>query len=182
MHTWIACGLIAAGSLAPRTAHAEPERRGFTLELGIGAAVTLIVNDSSEAHAGLAPLSLSLGAFATPDLAILFRASGTSYFTRLGGNTAQIAHNFYGAAVQYWLDDPVFIGGGIGVTLYDDNVLFGGGDYIASSTGVGLELRAGYCVGLWDRNALAFAVEVLPAMYDGAFVVGTALQFQWQLF
>ncbi|HEY3667222.1 MAG TPA: hypothetical protein VGL19_14535, partial [Polyangiaceae bacterium] len=106
-------GVWAVLMAGATNAAAAPHHSGFTGDLGIGVGITTRpvesftdcfsttgqcagvdtgVHKSTEAKFGLAPLSLSLGGFLTPKLALLFRAAGTSYFV---GNR-QYLDAFYG--------------------------------------------------------------------------------------
>src|SRR5262249_46665667 len=115
---------------AAREAHAQtPIRQGFTLELGLGAAVTT-ANDEIDAFApggggiptdrtfrtsdGVALPSLSLGAFLDPQLALMVRLAGTTYTPTFYA----YENDFVGPVLQYWPDDHLFLGVGAGLALF----------------------------------------------------------------
>jgi hypothetical protein len=176
----------------------RPNRQGFTLELGIGAALTIVTTEvqstsfcvgrncppstttsSAQTHSyvGLAPLSIGIGGFVSPQVALLFRLTGSSYF-RSGD---QFTNGVYGGVVQYWPTDSVFVSAGGGVAVFGNNPLYSGSGSI-DRTGVGLSVRAGLAIANFTHHSLRFAIEALPAFYDPRNVVGTTLVFEWQYF
>ncbi len=169
-----------------------PVREGFTMELGLGGAMTSVSRElysvsydqgryESEAfretktQSGLAPLSLSLGGFLTRDWALLFRASGTSFTL----DDVRYVNTFSGLAAQYWPSDRLMLGAGVGM-----------GTFLATGTrsssnnvnrGLALSGRVGYSVLSSEGHALRFAFEATPAFYENVEVTGYAVSFEWQL-
>jgi hypothetical protein len=160
-----------------------PRRDGFTLELGLGLGITHVdpENGDGDTSVGLAPLSLSLGGFLTEDLALVARMAGTSWFEDIGDETVQIGSYFYGAALQYWLNDAGFVGGGVGFGLLAANPWFSESDGIEPEGGLMLTVRGGYAFFTSRNHALGFTLELFPGFFDGANTFGTAINFQWQL-
>lgn len=181
----VSVGAVAACALGVSTPAAaeEPKREGFTLEVGIGGAVTTIRPDAGDAYTrgGLAPLSLSLGGFLTPEVALMARFAGTSLFETFGGETLQLTNAFYGVALQYWPIDELFLGAGFGFAVFDDNP-FSGGNRVLAETGVGLTARLGWSFITLRHHSVAFVYELYPTFYDGTTVIGNAFIIQYQLF
>src|SRR5262245_30391164 len=84
--TWFASATLAVVVLAPGVASAqEPEvasvRSGFTIELGLGAGLSMIQPDAegvdSENKFGVSGLALGLGGFLNDKVAIMGRIAGT---------------------------------------------------------------------------------------------------------
>jgi hypothetical protein len=156
-----------------------PKRQGFTLELGLGPAYTHVFGNETrygDGGAGLSGLSLSLGGYVSPDVAIVVRAAGTSFWTS-DGNKQQIVNGVYGVSTIGWIGD-FYLGGGAGVARY-------GNSYASSSqylTGLGLDLRAGYSFDDGPHHAFTIGVEATPAFYDGVTVVGTGVNLEWHYF
>jgi hypothetical protein len=191
---WIA---VTLASVARTSGAAVPDRSGFTLELGIGPAVNVLFEDlhsvttfnpaapgtsgvvseytRTRAYVGVAPLSLSLGGFLSRNVALMFRLAGTSHFK----NRDQIVNGFYGPAIQYWLSDGVFIGGGVGLGILAPNPLIS-----SSSEGkAGLAFNARLGVSPWslEHHWFGAVLELFPAVYERTRVLGMALNLQWQL-
>ncbi|HEX8795775.1 MAG TPA: hypothetical protein VF765_32720 [Polyangiaceae bacterium] len=172
-----------AGSTSDTT-ETGPHRHGFTLELGIGVGGTDVSYGSNSAGPryggggpGLSGLSLSLGGYITPDIAIVARAAGTSYWSDFGQGTKQIVSGVYGASVIGWIGDFYLSGGpGLAVFVPADAVS------VDLMEGFGLDLRAGYAFLDTKHNALTLGLEALPAFYSGTTVVGGALNFEWHYF
>lgn len=74
-------------------------RHGFTMELGLGISETAVTSDvegREHSQIGLAPLSIGLGGFLSPRLAIIARAAGTSTFRDDSqGKSYQTVNGFY---------------------------------------------------------------------------------------
>jgi len=160
-----------------------PLRQGFTLELGLGAALTHVSpdNGTSQTKVGLAPLSLGLGGFLTPDIALLARAAGTSYFEKgANGDTSQFVSAFYGAHLQYWFTDRFMMSAGPGFMLFGENAFLTPAE--KPVTGYGASVRAGYAVLAIKHHVLRFSLELFPAKFKDASVLGSALNFEWQYF
>ncbi len=162
-----------------------PHHEGFTMELGLGASLMNVApegNIPSETKFGLAPLSVSLGAFVSPKVAILARAAGTSFFAKNGyGESTQFASSFYGAHIQYWINDDLMISGGPGVMVYGENPFFGH-NATDPVVGYGLSARVAYAFVSAKHHSVRLALEAFPAKYDKAFVFGSALNLEWQYF
>jgi hypothetical protein len=161
----------------------RPRRDGFTLELGLGLGITHLDPDSGDGDTsvGLAPLSLSLGGFLTEDLSLVARMAGTSWFEDIEGDTFQIGSYFYGAALQYWLNDAGFVGGGVGFGLLAANPWFSGRSGIDSEGGLMLTVRGGYAFYTSRDHWLGFTLELFPGFFENANTMGVAINFQWQL-
>ncbi len=181
----VACSVLASGSIAAAqpavtgqaaTEANRPDRSGLTLELGLGAAISNFpFVQGSETHVGLAPLSLSLGGFVNPHLAVMVRASGTSFFK--DGTDYNAA--FYGVAAQYWINDDVFVGGGAGLAV--NFAVFGDHIVPSESKGLGLTARAGYAFYSVRDHAFATTLELFPSISSGGVVqLGAAANLQWQ--
>jgi hypothetical protein len=183
-------GVVLCGGLAVNTANAAPERTGFTGDLAMGGSVTTgtiapVCGGSGGSgcpdgstplrwQPGLAPLTLSLGGFVTPHLALLFRMTGTSYFR----GDAQYANLFYGASVEWWPHDHWFVSGGAGVAGTALNPWLGSSAG-PSQAGLGLNARAGAALASGDRHALTLSSEAILGFYGNA-PMGLALLLGWK--
>ncbi len=167
-----------------------PQRRGFTLQLGLGLGATYRRSRQRlELRPGLAPLSLGIGAFVSPRLAVMARVAGTNYTegadVRMSG--------FYGAVAQRWFGEAVTVSGGLGVGLFgiDDLKFYSRQDWSLFpdvgkdvQVGVSTTLRVGFAVARWRRHALQVSSEVLTTVLTNEphLAVGHALEFGWQFF
>lgn len=190
----VACLGLALGTTSAVAAEERPVRSGFTLELGLGAAVTSVTRELSscfgsttggtgcsdtsdtDVYAGIAPLSLGIGAFLSRDVALTLRTSATGYFR----SSDLWLNSFFGPAVQYWPTDYLALGGGAGLGV------FGPDPALARSSrdpkaGFALSLRAGLDPFALREHSFRISLEVLPAFYEGSRVIGTALVVEWQL-
>ncbi len=178
-----------------------PQRKGFTLEVGIGPAYTTVSNTSLDGGFGLAPLSLTLGGFVSSRVSLGARLGGTSFFekvprtttvTLLGSTTTrttteseQVLNGFYGPVMQVFLSDHVFLGGGLGLGLFGVNPLLRSG----SSTGLpkmeagfALAARAGFAFIAKGHHWLGVVLEAYPAFYGDKTAFGMSSILQWQYY
>ena len=174
-------GLLANTSLAE-----TPQRDGFTLELGMGIGFTHMIPDTGESRSevGLAPLSISLGGFLNNQMALMFRAAGTSYFKdNSAGKSSQIVLTFSGLSCQYWFSDQFFASAGLGLAIYDYNVLLkSDDDPDIREVGLGLSLRTGYSFANWENHSLRLSFELFPSLFGNGTIVAEAINFEWQWF
>jgi hypothetical protein len=173
---------LRVGQAAPRPEDPEPSSgRGFTLELGIGGALTHIrpdVGTASSTRFGVAPLSIGIGEFVTPRIALLARIASTSFFEDRGeGGIAGVYAVLYGVHLQYWVSDRLMVSGGPGAMVFGENPFFG---LSRSQTGVGASVRVGYALAALRHHSLRVAAEVFPAWYEHSLTFGTAFNFEWQ--
>ena len=189
-------GVCAALTLLAASAAAEPHHSGFTGDLGIGVGITTRpvesfsecvgsaaqcagvdtgVHKSTDVEFGLAPLSLSLGGFLTPKLALLFRATGTSYFI---GND-QYLDAFYGAVVEYWPHDRFFFGGGPGIGYFGTNPLVSSG-VSESETAFALDARAGVALINGRDHDLTLSLEATSGFYADNTLLSGAFLVAWK--
>ena len=175
------------------TAAAEPQRGGFTGDLGLGFALTSVraysvsvptettnsTNWSNEKgggpKAGLAPLSFSLGVFFSPTVALLFRISGTSFFD----DGDQFSHTFYGPIVEIWPHDRFYLSGGVGLALYGTNPFLSGSNE-KPENGWALDFRVGVALINGQDHDLTLSVEAIPGFYDQGAVQGYAILAAWK--
>jgi hypothetical protein len=171
-------------------AEAAPRHEGFTGDLGIGVSLmsepgpqwdcdraqcSRISGSPRSSHFGLAPLSLSLGGYITPRVALLARAAGTSYFE----DGEQIGQNFYGVLAEIWPIDEVFISGGVGLGIYGPNPLFSRSSR-HSVGGWALDVRVGAALAQGTNHDFTLALEAIPGFYDEKTVQGFALVGAWK--
>jgi hypothetical protein len=161
-----------------------PHRSGFTLELGIGFAITHIFPSvgGNFTKIGMAPLSLSLGGFVNNDLAIMFRMAGASYFRENAfGDLQDVALGFYGVHVQYWFNDWYFISGGPGLALY--GAVFGRTSLDPRiKPGFGFNVRTGFSFASWKHHSLRFSLELFPSFFSKVKAMAETIIFEWQWF
>lgn len=103
-------------------------------------------------------LSLGLGGWLSPNLALTARIAGVTY----SEDGASLTDAFFGPSLQYWLEDHFWIGGGIGlgVLRLDTDV---GDDSI---NGFALDLRVGYMFNLGSENTFNASFELNPGFFS----------------
>ncbi len=140
-------------------------RRSTTIEASIG--VGLLVSSHADGGIGLSGVNLGIGGFLNSRLAIAARFAGV--LTR-GDNPVTLL--FLGGVVQYWIDDKLWVGGGLGLGNVD-------GDR-GSANGLGFDVRGGYTIKQTREHAVGVSVEVLPALFAGRVLTGIAVLAGYQ--
>ena len=177
-----------AEEAAPVTTGSDYVRHGFTMELGLGISETAVGSDTQgREHTGLgiAPLSLGMGGFLTPRLALMGRAAGSSYLRDdARGHSYDTVNAFYGATLQYWPTDRFYFGGGPGLALLvSDPYRWGAKDVRFIEVGFGLNARVGFAFALpGDHNALTLGIDAFGSRFEKSSTVATALNLGWQFF
>ena len=192
----LSLAVCAVLTMAAGSALAAPRHSGFTGDLGLGVGLTGYpvetytdcsgtfaqcgtidsrVTKSTEGRFGLAPLSLSLGGFLTPKLALLFRASGTTF---LDGDV-QYLNAFYGAVVEYWPHERFFLGGGPGVGYFGTNPLQSA-VFQESQTGFALAARGGAALIGGQEHDLTLSIEATSGFYAEHTILSSALIIAWK--
>ena len=197
MKGYIVGGVMVAMMASASGAHARPRHEGFTGDLGIGASLMLVPHRTfdecfsstpdgcdgadtgsrteTQVKLGLAPLSLSLGGFINPRFALLFRAAGTSYFV----DGDQVGHNFYGAVMEWWPVERIYLGGGVGFALFGSNPLLNR-DGPDLEGGWALDLRVGAALAGGTNHDFTVSLEAIPGFYEDDVVTGFALVGAWK--
>lgn len=186
----VAAVLVPAVSHAEETtqpaavADVEPMsvRSGFTLELGLGAGLTMVSPEmgESENKMGLSGLTLGLGAFVTDRVAVLARATGTSFQQDVLGEGHTFINSVLLVGGQYWVNDQLTVTAGAGLGILGPSPFESDLDAVEDQKGFAVSAGAGYSFLLSGQHALRAALEVIPGFYDGATVVGTGLRLEWQ--
>jgi len=156
---------------AVQLAQPAPTRHGFTLELGLGIAwMRAPASDFSEL--GLHGLAISLGGFISPSLAIEARITGA---TILSSSADSITFTNLLVNVQYWANDWLTIGGGIGAGV-------GSGASPVTDFGFALNARIGAAFVRWRRGLMRVALEFVPTWINGELITMTALALEYQYY
>jgi hypothetical protein len=172
---------------APSVEHAYV-RHGFTMELGLGISQTSVSSDvGAREHSdiGLAPLSIGLGGFLSPRLALIGRAAGTSTFRDdANGKSYQTVNGFYGPTLQYWATDRFYVGGGVGLAvLAGDPLGSKARDIHFLETGFGANARVGFAFALpGDHHALLLGVDAFGSKFEKSNTLAVALNLGWQFY
>lgn len=137
-------------------------RNGMTFEanLGLGWIRAAADGNSDTSDLGLGGLSLGVGGWVNPHLAITIRAAGVTY----SENGSRLTQAFFGPSAQYWIDDHIWLGGGLGLSLAavaNDN-----GPDPDPLKAFGLDLRAGYTFSTSTESTFNVSFEVNPGFYD----------------
>jgi hypothetical protein len=138
-------------------------RRGMTVELNIGAGFIWARNEgeSSDTEGALAGLDLGVGGWLNPNMALTARIAGATYSPEDG---VRFTQGFFGPSLQYWSDDHLWFGGGIGLAFAAVN--FEGADEQPDpETGLGFDLRAGYTFTTGSENTFNVSLEYTPGFF-----------------
>ncbi|MCX5742342.1 MAG: hypothetical protein NT062_07585 [Proteobacteria bacterium] len=125
---------------------------------------------SSDSRAALGG-NIGIGGFVSPNLAITLRIASVNYtYDANDGQGGRYTDSaiFAGPSVQYWVNQNLWVGGGIGYAIAHTSYTndFGDtGDSINDPTGVSLDLRAGYTFWKQFRNSLNVSAEYTPGFY-----------------
>jgi hypothetical protein len=169
------------------------KRDGFTMEIGIGASFMTKSDEIKRVEDnkfGLAPISIGLGAWLSRDTALTFRMTGTSLFQDRAGKTEQVVLGFYGAGLQYYVNEKVYVGGGVGLGLLAGLPVGGGlvdrsADRFIPRAGVAAQVRTGFAFYSDKKNQLSITGEIVPLWLGDAGArpdaVGFAVGLGWQL-
>jgi hypothetical protein len=161
----------------------QPRRVGFTLEGSLGLGVTRMASgDKAEHFVGLSGLNVAIGGFVGPDTALTLRIAGGTFKTDRFGPDLRYTSAFAGPAVQRWVTDRLFIGGGLGLGVYGTS----GSDVdevdADSESGFAVDLRFGYDIVSGARGALHVAFEMVPVFLDEGTITSMGFQVGAQLF
>lgn len=164
----VATVVLVATAMEASAQDMAPNRSGFTLLLNTGVGFQ---HDAffGETETGVAGINLGIGGFLSPNMALMFRASGTNvkYFDiwQTSGTG--------GASLQYWVNDKLHIEGGVGAGFWDFDD--------AHESALGLILAAGYSI--WNNagHNLYVGLEYAPAFTDPDTIHNFGIVFGWQL-
>lgn len=153
-----------------------PNRAGFSLLLtmGVGLQNQEALNESTT---GLGGLNLGIGGFISPDLAVMFRFSGTNVtFDDVGPFQRRVdsVSGVGGPAIQYWVSDYVNVEGGLGLGIANT-------DPGTEESGFGVILGVGFSFFHRGKNSLQIGVEYAPVFIDAGNVHNVSIAFGWQL-
>jgi hypothetical protein len=162
----------------------RPRRAGFTLEGSLGLGVTRVAGgDDAEHFIGLSGLNVGIGGFIGPQTALTLRIAGGTFSSDRFGPELRYTTGFGGPAVQHYVTDRLFVGGGLGLGVFansrseEADEVDGGAE-----TGFALDLRAGYDILSGARGALHVAFEMIPVFLDDGTVTSMGFQVGAQLF
>ena len=148
----------------------------FELNVGLGWMYAQADGDSDTSDLGIGGLSLGIGGWVSPQLAITGRIAGVT----LSENDATLSNIFVGPSVQYWLNPNAWIGGGAGVGILR---LAAGGES-DSVNGLSLDLRAGYTFNPGTENTFNISFELNPGFFEqngeSATITGIGILFGYQ--
>ncbi|MCE9578828.1 MAG: hypothetical protein K8W52_37230 [Deltaproteobacteria bacterium] len=174
--------VMAVALLAPAVARAQPAppefgaddlRRGLTFEANLGVGWIHAGNGSASLVSGLSlgGIDLGVGAWLNTTTALTARVAGVT--TTVDGGTA--TGGVIGGSVQHWLDDHLWVSGGVGLGVYLER-----GPGAVTATGTGLDARIGYTLSTATEHTFNASLEVTPAFVPYMRVTSIALLFGYQ--
>ncbi len=149
----------------------------MTVEVGLGVGWLNFSADSESETSDLGTsLSFAVGGWINPQLAITGRIAAVG----LSENDVSVTHVFLGPALQYWLTDQVWFGGGVGFTGFGVS----DGSRAERIDGFGFDLRAGCSLSVGGENTLNLSLELIPGFYseggESARITGIGVLFGYQ--
>ena len=156
--------------LPPRSS-ATSARDGVTFELNVGLGFQHLSTTNTDLSASLA---IGFGTWIIPQRVALTARIGVVGVNAPGTHLGSLVYSaFLGPSLQYWIDDHLWLGGGVGFTTFRTSsgsslldvrspCLFGA--KTCDVNGVGIDLRAGYSIGP-TKHQLNVSVEVVPGSY-----------------
>lgn len=150
-------------------------RDGFTLLLTMGLGLQQGSFSDGDVRTGLGGLNLGIGGFVSPDLAVMFRISGTSVQTsNYWGGSRDFVSGVGGIAVQYWASDSFNVEAGLGMGFW-------GTEYDLGGRGAGVILGGAWSFYHGNTSSLQLGLEYAPAFVGGTTIHNLCLAFGWQL-
>lgn len=160
-----------------------PRRSGLTLEGSLGVGVTRLPGGSEAEHfLGLSGLNVGIGGFLGPEMALTLRIAGSTFTTDRFGPEIRTTSGFFGPALQRWVSDRVFVGGGLGFGVYATSGSEVDDIDADAETGLAVDLRIGSDLVSGPSGALHLAVELIPVFLEEGTVASIGLQLGAQLF
>jgi hypothetical protein len=133
----------------------------FELNLGIGwVRVSPEGEDGRTSDLGIGGLSLGVGGWINPQLAITGRIAGVT----LTEGDARASAIFFGPSAQYWVDPHFWVGGGLGLGLLAGTDSSGNSE--DSISGFGVDLRLGYTFNEGSENTINTSLEINPGFFS----------------
>ncbi len=148
----------------PQPQPAASLRNGMTLELNLGFGMVWARSEGqdSETETALAGLNLGIGGWLNERMALTGRVSGTTFSPQDG---VRFTTGVIGPSLQYWTDDHIWVGGGVGLAFAAISV-DGANEQPDPETGFGLDLRAGYTFSTGTVNTFNVSVEYNPGFFS----------------
>jgi hypothetical protein len=147
----------------------------FEANLGLGLIWSTVEGSDESSDSELAVgLGLGLGGWVSPRLAISARLAGVSYSDECSvgsDDTCTLNSTFFGPSLQYWVNEQVWFGGGIGVSVARTFRNASDEDGV-SEEGLGLDLRAGYSFSAGGQSTFNISVEYTPGFYTFETIIG----------
>lgn len=171
----------------PQVAQTAPERGGFTLSLsaGAGAFASFQVDGDNVLETAIAPLSIGLGGFISPRVAILMRASATGFrYSPQGRGLAESRLKptltrslFLGVSAQRWLSDSWTVETGLGFSF------IGNGPIEAQiNRGIGISARLSRSLVPFGNGSISAVWDLSPAFFSRReTTVSSTFGLMWQL-
>lgn len=164
----------------PQPGYGQPvnNKNGLTFEanLGIGFIWAEADGQESDKEVALGGLNIGLGGWLSQQLAISFRIAGVTYSEDVGDQTARLSTGFVGPSAQYWVNENVWVGGGVGLGF----VALSFDGETESETGIGLDLRAGYTFSTASENTWNVSFELTPSSIEDTNFYGFGILFGYQ--
>jgi hypothetical protein len=133
----------------------------------------------SNTYFGYSGVNLGLGGFLSPQFALMFRASSTSFVK----NDDLWSSSFVGGVLQFWPSDLVYVSAGPGIGVLSRNQFLSSSGSSQTRTGFALSLRAGIAVANYRHNSLRIGAETIASFLEDHYkAVGTGVDFEWQYF
>lgn len=167
------------GNRVASSNQANFNRDGFTLLLSIGLGFQAI---EGESETGLGGLNLGLGGFINENLAVMARVSGTTVSDSESGIEASLTSGTFAVALQYWINDKLYVEGGPGLGFARAELSIAGlGSETADETGFGLVLGAGFVVFNKGKNNIQIGLEYAPAFVEDLNINNIGITVGYQL-
>lgn len=169
-----------ASAAAPRS---SPRGHGLTVEVGLGFGQLSTDADGVTTEESGGAGALSIGGWLSPNLAISFRVNAVSYTSDAYGyesESSNVTKSFYGATLQYWFTDSLWMGGGLGGGEMKVKVDDGTDYVIFQEKGVSADLRVGFTPLVWNQSSLNVSLEVSPLWLEDASSTALAVLASYQ--
>lgn len=147
-----------------QTPTTEQLRTGATVELNLGFGYVDSTEDGAERQNGIAGLSLGVGGWVSRNIALTARVAGVTFQESFGNDDLQFSHFYLGPSAQFWIDNHLWFGGGLGLSVA---YVTGDGES-DSTTGVGMDLRGGYTFNEGSESTFNVSLEINPGWYEDA--------------